>query len=415
MLFLLRLNIGKKPAPAPQQVPRAVALDGLDLDDLRPEVRQHHAASRPHHHVGELDHADAGERQALLFRRRGAHAATPCATAKVLGKPRAPHRALQGLAVEPARDAPAQVEQLRQVDPGGDAHAFEHEDKVFGVDVAAGAGRMRAAADAGQAGVEARDADLQRRIRIREPHAARVVEMAAPQPVARDAQGTLEQAAHHRRIGIADGVGKAHTVGAGIEQRLHQPQHFVRRDMALQRAAEGCAHAAVDQCLRARRVARRTHAGDLRHHLVGRLAQVGKAVRVAGRERHHHQVGLARDGPFGALEIGHQHRGEQARQRLRIREQLGRVGQLRQQMRGHERAHLDLALPRPRGRRVSIRVCVRWAARGRCSGGRRAGPLRGQPHSAAGRRESSRCLRREGTAPMVEVPIWFRRYILEAI
>jgi hypothetical protein len=73
---------------------------------------------------------------------------------------RAPHGALQRLALQPAGHAAAQVEQLRQVDAGGHAHALEHEHEVFRVDIAAGAGRVRAAADAGQAGVEARDAHL---------------------------------------------------------------------------------------------------------------------------------------------------------------------------------------------------------------------------------------------------------------
>jgi hypothetical protein len=168
--------------------------------------------------------------------------------------------------------------------------------------------------------------------------------MPAPQPVARDAQRALEQAAHHRRIGIADGVGQAHAVCARVEQRLHQPQHLVGLDMALERAAEGGAHAAVDQRLRARGVARRADATHLGHHLVGRLAQVGQAVGVAGRQRHDHQVGLARDGAFGALQVGHEHRGEQPRQRLGEGEQFGRVGQLRQQVRRHEGADLDLAL-----------------------------------------------------------------------
>jgi hypothetical protein len=114
--------------------------------------------------------------------------------------------------------------------------------------------------------------------------------------------------------------------------------------MALQRAAEGRAHAAVDQRLRARRIARRADAAHLGHHLVGRLAQVGQAVGVAGRQGHDHQVGLARDGAFRALQVGHQHRGEQARQRLGKGQQFGGVGQLRQQVRRHEGADLDLAL-----------------------------------------------------------------------
>ena len=42
-------------------MPRAVTLDGLDLDDFGPHVGQHHAAGGAHDHVGELDDAQAFE------------------------------------------------------------------------------------------------------------------------------------------------------------------------------------------------------------------------------------------------------------------------------------------------------------------------------------------------------------------
>ena len=46
-----------------QQPARAVARQRLDLDHLGAQVGQDHAAGRAHHHVGELDDADAGQRQ----------------------------------------------------------------------------------------------------------------------------------------------------------------------------------------------------------------------------------------------------------------------------------------------------------------------------------------------------------------
>ena len=46
------------------------------------------------------------------------------------------------------------------------------------------------------------------------------------------------------------------------------------------------------------------------------LAQVGQAVLVAGRQRQQQQVGIAVESPFGAFQVGHEHRGEQPRQRL---------------------------------------------------------------------------------------------------
>ena len=83
---------------------------------------------------------------------------------------------------------------------------------------------------------------------------------------------------------------------------------------------------------------------NLLDHLVGRLVQVGQAVRMTGRERQQHQVGLALDGTFGALEIGHQHRRLESGQGLGESHEFGRIRQLRQQASRHEGADLDLAL-----------------------------------------------------------------------
>ena len=154
---------------------------------------------------------------------------------------------------------------------------------------------MRTAADAGQRRVEAGHADFQRRVDVGHREAARIVKVTAAEAIAGDAQRLLEQVAHHARIGVADGVGEAHAIGAGIEQRLHQAQHFRRRDAALERAAERGADAAFDEELRARRIARGANARDFRDHFVRRLAQVGEAVRVTGRQRHEQQVGAGFD------------------------------------------------------------------------------------------------------------------------
>ena len=82
-LFLLRLNAAKKPAPVLVEVARGVALArGLHLDDLGAEVGQHQPAGRAHHHVGELDDADA------LEGKRRLHAFPPAAARrKVFGRP----------------------------------------------------------------------------------------------------------------------------------------------------------------------------------------------------------------------------------------------------------------------------------------------------------------------------------------
>jgi hypothetical protein len=124
---------------------------------------------------------------------------------------------------------------------------------------------------------------------------------------------------------------------------LHQAQHLVGFDAALDRAAERRAQANLDDAARAARVAQVAHARDLVHRVVGRLAQVGQAVRVARRQRQQHRVRARVDGAFGAFQVGHQHRHREAGQLERVRDQLGGVGKLRHQPGRHERADLELA------------------------------------------------------------------------
>ena len=61
--LLVAVEHRKETGTGAQQMAGAVALDRLHLDHLGPQVGQHHAAGRPHHHVGELHHAQPGERQ----------------------------------------------------------------------------------------------------------------------------------------------------------------------------------------------------------------------------------------------------------------------------------------------------------------------------------------------------------------
>jgi hypothetical protein len=54
---------GEKPRARTQQMTGAITLDGFDLDDLGAHIGQHHAAGGAHDHVGELDDAQAFERE----------------------------------------------------------------------------------------------------------------------------------------------------------------------------------------------------------------------------------------------------------------------------------------------------------------------------------------------------------------
>ena len=51
---------------------RVVAAWRLDLDHLGAHVGEDHAAGRPHHHVGEFEHTDSGERQVFCGASHGA-------------------------------------------------------------------------------------------------------------------------------------------------------------------------------------------------------------------------------------------------------------------------------------------------------------------------------------------------------
>ncbi len=135
--------------------------------------------------------------------------------------------------------------------PVCDAHARKHVGDVFGRRVAAGARRMRAAADAGERSIEARNAHFHRRVDVRQREAPRVMEMAAPEAVARERPRLLEQVAHARRIGITDGVGDADAVRAGIQQRM-------RATAGLPAAPRGPAACIRTPCLRRLRSASST-------------------------------------------------------------------------------------------------------------------------------------------------------------
>ena len=63
--FLVAVEHRKKPGACTQQVARAVALNGLDLDHFGAQVRQHHAAGGAHHHVGKFHHTQACQGQRL--------------------------------------------------------------------------------------------------------------------------------------------------------------------------------------------------------------------------------------------------------------------------------------------------------------------------------------------------------------
>ena len=67
--LLVAVEQGEEPSARSEQLARVVASDGFNLDHFGAEVGQHHAASRSHHHVGELDDPDAGVGQCAWVHR----------------------------------------------------------------------------------------------------------------------------------------------------------------------------------------------------------------------------------------------------------------------------------------------------------------------------------------------------------
>ena len=184
MLFLLRLNIGKKPAPAPSR--RRVWSPSIGSILITSAPRS--ASTMPQ--VGPITMCVNS-----MTRRPSAAAATAGVRCRLmrsllllhrLRKPGAPERAVQGLALQPCATLRAQRQQRVEVLAGLDAHAGQHVGHIFGRDVAAGAGACGQPPMPPQAGIEARDAQLQRRVDVGQAQAARVVEVAAVEPVAGD-------------------------------------------------------------------------------------------------------------------------------------------------------------------------------------------------------------------------------------
>ena len=149
-----------------------------------------------------------------------------------------------------------------------------------------------------------------------------------------------------RRIRVAGGVRQADLVAA-------------RRHQLLRRAARPCRPARRPRaCSRTPSTGRpRTSAGApagserssatmprvFVEHLRVRAPHVLQAVRLGDRQRDRDLVRAGRDGGLGAAQVRHQHGDRQPRDRARECDDLGGVGQLRQQLRRHEAADLDLA------------------------------------------------------------------------
>jgi hypothetical protein len=128
-----------------------------------------------------------------------------------------------------AADEGAGIDQRIQVQPGGDAHAVQHEDHVLGGHVAGGALGVGAAAQAGDAGVEHVHPHLQTGQDIGQRLAVGVVEVPAHLGQRIVLERTLQRGLHAPRRAHADGVGDADVIDTDVRASGAPPARPRRR------------------------------------------------------------------------------------------------------------------------------------------------------------------------------------------
>src|SRR4051812_4870066 len=233
----------------------------------------------------------------------------------------------------------SRFEQALEVDAGGDAHRLEHEHEVLGDHVAARPRRERAAAEAGHRAVEMAHAFLERRERVGEPQAARVVEVGALQLFSNGFPNFGEKALHLRRIGVADGIGERDAV-AELGERGGDAHHVVLGHRPLYGAAERGRYRALDLDAGVCELGAPAHFLD---HLLGGHAHVGEAVLAARGTRERPLVRARLDRALEAFKVRRQRHHLQALYLHRLLNDYAGVRHGRNQLWRNEGADLDLA------------------------------------------------------------------------
>src|SRR5919109_4268925 len=161
-LFLLRLNTGKKPAPACSRRRVLSPSSGSTLITSAPRS----ASMRPH--------------EGPITMCANSTTRTPSSSGtESFGQPRERHVAVHRLLGNRLGHELARGEELLEIDACRDAHRLEHEHDVLGDDVAARTWGEGTAAEAAERAVEVAHALLVRGERVGKAEAARVVEMRA--------------------------------------------------------------------------------------------------------------------------------------------------------------------------------------------------------------------------------------------
>src|SRR5919197_1063367 len=261
-LFLLRLNTGKKPAPACSR--RRVLSPSSGSTFMTSAPRS--ASMRP--------------QEGPITMCANSTTRTPSSSGtESFGQAGERHMAVHRFVGNGFHHELARRKQLVEINAGRDAHRLEHEDQVFGDHVAARARCERAAAEAAERAVEMSHPFLVRGERVGEAKAARVVEVRALQLFTDALFYPAEEAAHLRRVRVADRIGECHAV-AELGQPRGDAHHVVLGHYALHRAAEGGGNGAFDLDAGMRELGALAHFVD---HLLGRHAHVGLAVLAARR------------------------------------------------------------------------------------------------------------------------------------
>ena len=246
-----------------------------------------------------------------------------------------------------AHDCP-HSDQPVEIDAGAQPHRLEHEDEVLGDDIARGARRERAAAEAAERGVEGGQPAIERGEHVGEPQPARVVQMDAGQrrirpprraPAGsaaaprRDRRSPSCRTARPRRSPPPSGVPRAaRSARRGSAPSSVQPKAVDRLPSKCGRRSAGSA--AISARDRARLV----------DHLRVGAAQVARGC--ASRDTDSGSVILSAPAAIAASApraLGTSTATVRPGNRLGEGDHLGGVGELRQELGGHEAADLDLA------------------------------------------------------------------------
>src|SRR5437868_567709 len=237
MLFLLRLKVGKKPAPEPSR--RRVLSPSIGSTLITSAPRS--PSSMPQ--VGPITMWVNSTTRTPAYGSGAEVDSDMCGSlvslVEALGQAGFGRHAVDRFARQAGDERRTGRDEFGDVDAGRDAHGLEHEDQVLGHDVARGAGGIGTAAQAAERGVERAHALFEGGQAVREAEPARVVHVGRAGLVADLGAQALEEAAHLGRVRIAHGVGQARLVGAGRDALRGQPDHVVLGHLALQRAAEG--------------------------------------------------------------------------------------------------------------------------------------------------------------------------------